>query len=84
MLDIYSGKKRDVVMGKKHKVNEWFCDADGNVRLGRRDRKHAIEFVTRSKSDPEKWEAFEAFVGDSLVDFNITGKSYVARRVFIA
>lgn len=78
-INIYTGDKKDLYDGKKHKINNWIVDGDGNVKLGvRRDKDASVFFEVGLAEEDLKLTKFS-----DEYDLDFDGKSYLEKRAFI-
>lgn len=72
-LNIYTGEKEEIENGKKHRVNNWLVDRNGNVRFGIRSKNGKLKFLTRNSKG--KWES------KNELNLDTEGSSFIGQKL---
>jgi pimeloyl-ACP methyl ester carboxylesterase len=79
-VNIFTGEKYVVASGKRHKMNKWFTDFNGKVKLGIRAVNKGMTFMEFNPESGE-WEPLTIYLDGQGYPLEISGNSYLNQNI---
>ena len=79
-VNIFTGEHKVLINGEKLKVDKWFLDYKGNVKIGFREKNNQMQFLKKS-AENGKWKPLLINVDGVFYSVFIDGKSYLKQSI---
>lgn len=79
-VNVFTGEKITVLNGNYHKMNKWYLDSEGSVRLGIRFDDDSFNYFIKNE-EAEKWQPFYLKINNEDVLLKTDAHSYLNQIV---
>ena len=79
-VNIFTGKKVEVISGKYHKINKWFVNSDSEAVIGMRFEDNGFSYLSLNEGS-KKWEQLYLNIANQKIPLLVKANSFLDQNI---